>query len=58
MKTLHATTVSIYTNLQPIVASLVAIIIGQDFLTWDKLVAAALVLISAYIVTNAPQDKG
>lgn len=58
MKTLHATTVSIYTNLQPIVASLVAITIGQDFLTWDKIVAAVLVLISAYIVTNAPQDKG
>ena len=58
MKTLQATTVSIYTNLQPIVASLVAIMVGQDFLTWDKIVAAILVLISAYIVTNAPQGKG
>ena len=58
MKTLQATTVSIYTNLQPIVASLVAIIIGQDFLSWDKIVAAILVLVSAYIVTNAPQGKG
>ena len=57
MKTLQATTVSIYTNLQPIVASLVAIIIGQDFLSWDKIVAAILVLVSAYIVTNATQDK-
>lgn len=57
MKTLQATTVSIYTNLQPIVASLVAIIIGQDFLSWDKIVAAVLVLVSAYIVTNATQDK-
>ena len=57
MKTLQATTVSIYTNLQPIVASMVAIMVGQDFLSWDKLVAAALVLISAYIVTKAPQEK-
>jgi drug/metabolite transporter (DMT)-like permease len=51
MKSLSATTVSIYTNLQPIVASLIAIIIGQDALTWDKPVAAVLVLVSAYIVT-------
>lgn len=57
MKTLHATTVSIYTNLQPIVASMVAIFVGQDFLSWDKIVAAALVLLSAYIVTNASGEK-
>ena len=57
MKTLHATTVSIYTNLQPIVASMVAIFVGQDFLSWDKIVAAALVLLSADIVTNATGEK-
>ena len=57
MKTLHATTVSIYTNLQPIVASMVAIFVGQDFLSWDKIVAAVLVLLSAYIVTNATGEK-
>lgn len=51
MKFLSATTVSIYTNLQPMVASFVAIAIGQDRLTWDKPVAAILVLLSAYIVT-------
>jgi drug/metabolite transporter (DMT)-like permease len=51
MQSLSATTVSIYTNLQPMVASFVAIIIGQDRLTWDKPVAALLVLLSAYIVT-------
>ena len=52
MKSLSATTVSIYTNLQPMVASFVAIFIGQDRLTWDKPVAAILVLLSAYIVTT------
>ena len=51
MKYLSATTVSIYTNLQPMVAWFVAIAIGQDRLTWDKPVAAVLVLLSAYIVT-------
>ena len=54
MRSLNATTVSIYTNLQPMVASFVAILIGQDRLTWDKPVAAVLVLLSAYIVTVLP----
>jgi len=52
MKYLRATTVSIYTNLQPIVASLIAIAIGQDIFTWDKPVAAVLVLVGAYLVTQ------
>lgn len=56
MRHLEATTVSIYTNLQPIVASLVAIYIGQDVLTWDKPVALALVLLSAYIVSNSAKE--
>ena len=51
MKFLRATTVSIYTNIQPVVASLVAIAIGQDMMSWDKPVAAVLVLLGAYIVT-------
>lgn len=49
MRYLEATTVSIYTNLQPIVASLVAIALMQDVLTWDKPVALILVLLSAYV---------
>lgn len=57
MKTLEATTVSIYTNLQPVVASVVAFIIGQDIMTWDKPVAGMLVLLSAYIVTVAKSTK-
>lgn len=51
MRFLRATTVSIYTNLQPIVASVVAIYWGQDQWTWDKPVAAILVLLGAYLVT-------
>ena len=49
---LKATTVSVYTNLQPIVASLVAISLSQDVLTWDKPVALVLVLLSAWLVTK------
>ena len=52
MKFLRATTVSIYTNIQPVVASLVAIAVHQDVFTWDKPVAAILVLLGAYIVTR------
>lgn len=55
MKYLRATTVSIYTNLQPIVASLIAIAIRQDVFTWDKPVAAVLVLVGAYLVTQKGQ---
>lgn len=57
LRYLKTTTVSVYTNLQPIVASLVAIAIGQDLLSWDKPVSLALVLLSAWIVTNS-QQKG
>ena len=53
MRYLSATTVSVYTNLQPVVASVVAFAIAQDTLTWDKPVAGVLVLLSAYIVTTA-----
>lgn len=55
LRYLKTTTVSVYTNLQPIVASFVAIAIGQDLLSWDKPVSLALVLLSAWIVTNSLQ---
>ncbi len=53
MRYLRATTVSVYMNLQPVVAALAAIMIGQDHLTWDKPVAAVLVMVGAYIVTTS-----
>lgn len=53
MKYIRATTVSVYMNLQPIIASIAAIAIGQDRLTWDKPLAAILVLWGAYIVSQS-----
>ena len=53
MQYLKATTVSVYTNLQPIVASFIAIMLSQDVLTWDKPVALVLVLLSAWLVTKS-----
>lgn len=57
MRYLKATTTSVYTNLQPIVASFIAIYIGQDVFTWDKPIALILVLLSAYIVTKEEYRK-
>lgn len=57
LKRINATTVSTYTNLQPVVASIVAFAIGQAVLTWDKPVAGVLVLLSAYLVTLEPKKK-
>ena len=57
MKRINATTVSTYTNLQPVVASVVAFAIGQAVLTWDKPVAGVLVLLSAYLVTIEPKKQ-
>lgn len=54
MKYIRATTVSTYMNLQPIVASVAAISVGQDSFTWDKPIAAALVMTGAYIVSTSP----
>lgn len=58
LRRLRATTVSVYINLQPVIASAAAIVLGQDFFTWDKLVAAALVIAGAYIVSRqSAQEK-
>lgn len=53
MKYLRATTVSVYMNLQPIVSSVAAICVGQDSLSWDKPLAAVLVIAGAYVVSTS-----
>lgn len=52
LKRLEASTVSIFMNIQPIVASAVAIVVGQDFLTWDKPFAIFLVLTGVLLVSQ------
>ena len=49
MKYLRATTVSIYTNLQPVVASLVVMGIKQDAMTWNKPVVFFFLFLCFYI---------
>ena len=53
MKYLRATTVSVYMNLQPIVASVTAIFVGQDSFSWEMPIAAFLVIAGAYIVSSS-----
>ena len=53
MKYLRATTVSVYMNLQPIVSSGAAICVGQDSFSWDKPLAAVLVIAGAYVVSTS-----
>lgn len=61
LKRLEASTVSIFMNLQPLVASVVAIIVGQDRFSWDKPVAAVMVITGVYLVTTKrkkyPKEK-
>lgn len=53
MKYLRATTVSVYMNLQPIVSSVATICVGQDSFSWDKPLAAVLVIAGAYVVSTS-----
>ena len=56
MKSLPATTVSIYMNLQPVVAATAAIFMKQDYFSLDKPISALLVILGAYLVTRAPKE--
>lgn len=57
LKRIRPTTVSMYNNLQPMVASVIAIIIGQDVFSWDKPVAALLVFTGVYLVTQSKSKE-
>ncbi len=53
LKRLRPTTMSMYNYVQPLVASIVAVIVLQDTFTWVKLVAAILVFSGVYIVNKS-----
>ena len=53
LKLLRPTTVSMYSNLQPVVTACVAIALGQDIFTWNKPVALVLILAGVYLVTTS-----
>ena len=50
---IRATTISMYNNVQPIIASTIAISVGQDRFTIEKLIAAILIFAGVYLVTTS-----
>jgi drug/metabolite transporter (DMT)-like permease len=52
-KRLRPTLVSMYNYVQPIIATLISIIIGLDHLTWKKIVAMVLVFSGVWIVNQS-----
>ncbi len=52
-KLLRPTTLSMYNYLQPLIASLAAIAVGQDSLGWATALAAVLVFCGVYMVTQS-----
>ena len=53
LKLLRPTTVSMFNYVQPVIASAIAIAIGQDTLNWLKPVAAALIFLGVYLVITS-----
>lgn len=52
-KRIRPTLVSMYSYIQPIIATVISIIIGMDILTWQKLLAAAMVFGGVIIVSGS-----
>jgi drug/metabolite transporter (DMT)-like permease len=55
LKTVSASVNGIYIYLQPLVASIVAILFGKDQITWSKASAAILIMAGVYFVTRRPK---
>lgn len=53
LKRIRPTTVSMYNYVQPIVASMIAVMIGQDSFQITKFLSAALVFVGVYLVTQS-----
>ena len=53
LRYLRPTTVSMYSNLQPIITAALAIAVGQDIFTWNKPVALLLVIFGVFLVTTS-----
>ena len=52
-KRIRPTLVSMYSYIQPIIATVISIIIGMDILTWQKILAAFMVFAGVFIVSRS-----
>lgn len=57
LKQIRPTTVSMYNYVQPIIASAIAVAVGQDTFSMQKLLSAALVFVGVYLVTQSKKTK-
>jgi drug/metabolite transporter (DMT)-like permease len=57
MRELKPTTVAVFIYLQPLFAALIAIGLGKDHLNSVKLMAAALIFVGVYLVTQKNTPK-
>lgn len=53
LRRIRPTTVSMYNYVQPIVASIIAVLVGQDTFSIEKFASAALVFVGVYLVTQS-----
>lgn len=53
LKRIRPTTAASYNYVQPVIASAVAIAIGQDYFSWEKPTSAILVFYGVYLVTKS-----
>lgn len=51
-------TVATYNYVQPAVAATVGVVLGLDILTWQKILAVALIAVGVYFVTHLRSGKG
>lgn len=56
-KYLRPTVISLYSYLQPLIASVVSVWIGMDVLSWQKIVAACAVFIGVILVNKSRSAK-
>lgn len=52
-KRIRPTLVSMYSYIQPIIATVISIILAMDILTWQKLLAASMVFAGVFIVSRS-----
>ena len=50
---IRPTTIGMYNYLQPLVAAIIAIVLGQDTFSWSKPFATVLIFIGVYLVTTS-----
>ena len=56
LKTVTASSVSFFTYLQPVIASVMSVSLGKEMITWPKVIAAILIFSGVYLVNRKRDD--